>query len=37
MHRGDDLVTVLMGGDKASQTRDIVRARKMIEQLEFMQ
>jgi putative addiction module killer protein len=37
MHRGDDLVTVVIGGDKASQARDIVRARKMIEQLEFMQ
>ena len=34
MHRGDELVILLVGGDKASQARDILRARQMIEQLD---
>jgi len=34
MRRGDELVILLVGGDKASQVRDILRARQMIEQLE---
>jgi putative addiction module killer protein len=34
MRRGDEMVILLVGGDKASQARDILRARQMIEQLE---
>jgi putative addiction module killer protein len=34
MRRGDELVILLVGGDKASQARDILRARQMIEQLD---
>lgn len=34
MHRGDELVILLVGGDKASQARDILRARQMIKQLD---
>jgi putative addiction module killer protein len=37
MHRGDELVVLLVGGDKASQPRDILRARQMIEQLDSRQ
>jgi len=37
MHRGDELVILLVGGDKASQARDILRARQMIEQLDSRQ
>jgi putative addiction module killer protein len=37
MRRGDELVILLVGGDKASQVRDILRARQMIEQLESRQ
>ena len=37
MRRGDELIILLVGGDKASQARDIVRARRMIEQLETKQ
>jgi putative addiction module killer protein len=37
MHRGDELVILLVGGDKASQARDILRARQMIEQMESVQ
>lgn len=37
MHRGDELVVLLIGGDKRSQARDIQRARQMIEQLESRQ
>jgi putative addiction module killer protein len=37
MHRGDELIILLVGGDKASQARDILRARQMIEQLDSRQ
>jgi putative addiction module killer protein len=37
MHRGDELIILLVGGDKASQARDILRARQTIEQLESRQ
>jgi putative addiction module killer protein len=37
MRRGDELVILLVGGDKASQARDILRARQMIEQLDSRQ
>jgi putative addiction module killer protein len=37
MHRGDELIILLVGGDKASQARDIPRARQMIEQLDSRQ
>jgi len=37
MHRGDELIILLGGGDKASQARDILRARQMIEQLDSRQ
>ena len=37
MHRGDELLILLVGGDKASQARDILRARQMIEQLDSRQ
>jgi putative addiction module killer protein len=33
-HRGDELVILLVGGDKATQARDILSARQMIEQLD---
>lgn len=35
MQRGDELVILLVGGDKTSQARDILRARQMIELLEY--
>jgi putative addiction module killer protein len=34
MHRGEQLIILLVGGDKASQARDILRARQMVEQLD---
>jgi putative addiction module killer protein len=34
MRRGDELIILLVGGDKASQARDILRARQMVEQLD---
>jgi putative addiction module killer protein len=37
MHRGDELIILLAGGNKASQARDILRARQMIEQLDSRQ
>jgi putative addiction module killer protein len=37
MHRGDELIILLVGGDKASQAREILRARQMIEQLDSRQ
>jgi putative addiction module killer protein len=36
-YRGDELVVLLVGGDKASQARDILRARQMIGQMESTQ
>jgi putative addiction module killer protein len=37
MHRGDESIILLVGGEKASQARDILRARQMIEQLDSRQ
>ena len=37
MHRGDELIILLVGGDRASQARDTLRARQMIEQLDSRQ
>jgi putative component of toxin-antitoxin plasmid stabilization module len=37
MRRGDELIILLDGGYKASQARDILRARQMIKQLDCRQ
>ena len=34
MHRGQRMIFLLMGGDKASQRRDIKRAKAMAEELD---
>lgn len=34
VHRGQRLIFLLMGGDKASQRRDIKRAKAMAEELD---